>query len=68
VTEATLRAMGQPQVGHRTPEFSELFASVTKGIEALLGLMTSLYKYGRRHLKLLTKTENMAAPNALQRS
>ena len=33
VAEDTLAAMGQPQVGHRTPEFSELWAEVTAGLE-----------------------------------
>ncbi len=37
VAEDTLQAMGQPQVGHRTPEFSELFAIVTTGLEKVLG-------------------------------
>ncbi len=31
VAEDTLAAMIQPQVGHRTPEFSELWAEVTAG-------------------------------------
>ncbi len=37
VTENTLKAMTQPQVGHRTPEFSELWAEVTAGVEQVLG-------------------------------
>lgn len=36
VAEETLQAMMQPQVGHRTPEFSELFAEVTSGLEKVL--------------------------------
>jgi aspartate aminotransferase-like enzyme len=31
VAEDTLAAMIQPQVGHRTPEFSELWAEMTAG-------------------------------------
>ncbi|UCH11563.1 MAG: alanine--glyoxylate aminotransferase family protein, partial [Fidelibacterota bacterium] len=37
VAEDTLAAMGQPQVGHRTPEFSELWSEVTAGLEKVLG-------------------------------
>ncbi len=37
VAEDTLAAMIQPQVGHRTPEFSELWADVTAGLEKVLG-------------------------------
>ena len=37
VAEDTLAAMCQPQVGHRTPEFSELWADVTAGLEKVLG-------------------------------
>ena len=37
VAEDTLAAMIQPQVGHRTPEFSELWAEVTAGLEKVLG-------------------------------
>ncbi len=36
VTPATLAAMGQPQVGHRTAEFSELFRTVVSGLERIL--------------------------------
>jgi len=32
-----MAAMSQPQVGHRTPEFSELWADVTAGLEKVLG-------------------------------
>jgi aspartate aminotransferase-like enzyme len=37
VAEDTMAAMGQPQVGHRTPEFSELWSEVTAGLEMALG-------------------------------
>ncbi|MFB0516891.1 MAG: alanine--glyoxylate aminotransferase family protein [Candidatus Neomarinimicrobiota bacterium] len=37
VTEDTMAAMSQPQIGHRTPEFSELWSEVTSGLEKVLG-------------------------------
>jgi aspartate aminotransferase-like enzyme len=37
VAEDTLTAMTQPQVGHRTAEFSELWAEITAGLEKVLG-------------------------------
>ena len=37
VKEETLAAMMQPQVGHRTPEFSRLFGRVTSGLQEVLG-------------------------------
>ena len=37
VASELLEAMMQPPLGHRTPEFSRLWAEVTSGLEALLG-------------------------------
>ncbi|MEE9161979.1 MAG: alanine--glyoxylate aminotransferase family protein [Candidatus Neomarinimicrobiota bacterium] len=37
VADQTLAAMMQPPMGHRTPQFSQLWAEVTAGVETLLG-------------------------------
>ncbi|MFC1583734.1 pyridoxal-phosphate-dependent aminotransferase family protein [Candidatus Neomarinimicrobiota bacterium] len=44
VAEDTLASMMQPQVGHRTAEFSELWSEVTAGLEKVLGA-TKVYQF-----------------------
>jgi aspartate aminotransferase-like enzyme len=43
VSEKTLRAMGQPMIGHRSAEFIALYRQITPGLQALFGTRNSVF-------------------------
>ena len=43
VSEKTLRAMTQPMIGHRSPDFVALYKSLQPGLQALFGTADPVY-------------------------
>ena len=42
VPEHVLQSIANPQIGHRTPEFSKLMSTIVLGIQELKSILTSI--------------------------